>query len=36
MTAVVLLMFIAVWAIVIGALHLYAALQLWKVSLLTL
>jgi uncharacterized membrane protein HdeD (DUF308 family) len=31
MTALVLLMFIAVWAIIIGALQLYAALQLWKV-----
>jgi uncharacterized membrane protein HdeD (DUF308 family) len=31
MTALVLLMFIAVWAIVIGALELYAAGQLWKV-----
>jgi uncharacterized membrane protein HdeD (DUF308 family) len=31
MTALVLLMFIAVWAIVIGALQLYAAMQLWKV-----
>ena len=31
MTALVLLMFIAVWAIVIGALQLYAAGQLWKV-----
>jgi uncharacterized membrane protein HdeD (DUF308 family) len=31
MTALVLLMFIAVWAIIIGALQLYAAAQLWKV-----
>ncbi len=31
MTALVLLMFIAVWAIIIGALQLYAASQLWKV-----
>ena len=31
MTALVLPMFIAVWAIVIGALQLYAAMQLWKV-----
>lgn len=31
MTALVLLMFIAVWVIFIGALQLYAALQLWKV-----
>jgi uncharacterized membrane protein HdeD (DUF308 family) len=31
MTALVLLMFIAVWAIIIGALQLYAALQLRKV-----
>jgi len=31
MTALVLLMFIAVWAIIIGALQLYAALELWKV-----
>ena len=31
MTALVLLMFIAVWAIIIGALQLYAAGQLWKV-----
>jgi uncharacterized membrane protein HdeD (DUF308 family) len=30
MTALVLLMFIAVWAIIIGALELYAAFQLWK------
>ena len=31
MTALVLLMFIAVWAIIIGALQLYAAVQLRKV-----
>jgi uncharacterized membrane protein HdeD (DUF308 family) len=31
MTALVLLMFIAVWAIIIGVLQLYAAGQLWKV-----
>jgi len=31
MTALVLLMFIAAWAIIIGALQLYAAVQLWKV-----
>jgi uncharacterized membrane protein HdeD (DUF308 family) len=31
MTALVLLMIIAVWAIIIGALQLYAATQLWKV-----
>jgi uncharacterized membrane protein HdeD (DUF308 family) len=30
-TAFVLLMFIAVWAILIGALQLYAAIQIWKV-----
>jgi uncharacterized membrane protein HdeD (DUF308 family) len=30
MTALVLLMFIAAWAIIIGALQLYAAIQLWK------
>jgi len=31
MTALVLLMFIAAWAIVIGVLQLYAAIRLWKV-----
>ena len=31
MTALVLLVFIAVWAIIIGVLQLYAAIQLWKV-----
>jgi uncharacterized membrane protein HdeD (DUF308 family) len=31
MTALVLLMFIAVWAILIGVLQLYAAIQLWRV-----
>ena len=31
MTALVLLMFIAVWAIIIGALQLYASVQLWNV-----
>ena len=31
LTAFVLLMFIAVWAILIGALQLYAAIQVWKV-----
>jgi len=30
-TALVLLVFIAVWAIIIGVLQLYAATQLWKV-----
>jgi uncharacterized membrane protein HdeD (DUF308 family) len=30
-TALVLLVFIAVWAIIIGVLQLYAAIQLWKV-----
>jgi uncharacterized membrane protein HdeD (DUF308 family) len=30
MTALVLLVFIAVWAIIIGVLQLYAAIQLWK------
>ena len=31
MTALVLLVFIAVWAIIVGVLQLYAAIQLWKV-----
>jgi uncharacterized membrane protein HdeD (DUF308 family) len=31
MTALVLLVFIAVWAIIIGVLQIYAATQLWKV-----
>ena len=31
MTALVLLVIIAVWAIIIGLLQLYAAIQLWKV-----
>jgi uncharacterized membrane protein HdeD (DUF308 family) len=31
MTALALLVFIAVWAIIIGVLQLYAAIQLWKV-----
>lgn len=31
MTALVLLVFIAAWAIIIGVLQLYAATQLWKV-----
>ena len=31
MTALVLLMVIAVWAILIGVLQLYAAIQLWRV-----
>jgi len=31
MTALALLVFIAVWAIIIGVLQLYAAVQLWKV-----
>jgi uncharacterized membrane protein HdeD (DUF308 family) len=31
LTAFVLLMFIAVWAILMGALQLYAAIQIWKV-----
>jgi len=30
-TALMLLVFIAVWAIIIGVLQLYAAIQLWKV-----
>jgi uncharacterized membrane protein HdeD (DUF308 family) len=31
MTAMVLLMFIAIWAIIIGVLQLYAAMRLWEV-----
>ena len=31
MTAMVLLMFIAIWAIIIGMLQLYAAMRLWEV-----
>jgi uncharacterized membrane protein HdeD (DUF308 family) len=31
MTALILLVLIAVWAIIIGLLQLYAAIQLWKV-----
>lgn len=31
MTALLLLVFIAVWAIIIGVLQLYAAIRLWNV-----